>query len=61
MREQHNGENRLEYLVKVLYSFMRNTSAGEYSIIYDGESCDGFCLAEEILNEIGLVYSDIDV
>lgn len=54
MREQHKSESRVEYLVRVLHDFMHNTSAGQEEVDYDGARCDGFCLAEDIANELNI-------
>ena len=54
MIEQKDGEPRIEYLARVLYHFMDLTPAGECSIDYDETTCDGICLAKDILIELGL-------
>ena len=51
---QHKDEDRINYLMRVLNFFMETTIAGEETIDYDGVTCDGSCLAEDIVNEIGL-------
>lgn len=53
---QKENEERINYLSRVLYKFMDNTVAGEEVIEYDGTECDGFCLAQDIVNEL-----DIDI
>jgi len=54
MIEQKESEARIEYLARVLYELMRNSVAGEETIEYDGTTCDGMCLAGDILSELGM-------
>lgn len=54
MIEQKEGETRIEYLARVLYWLMNNTPAGEETVDYDGTTCDGGCLAEDIINELNM-------
>ena len=59
MITQQKEEDRLHYLARVLYYFMQETSAGEYTIDYDETNCDGLCLAQDILHELGLHEDDL--
>jgi hypothetical protein len=54
MLVQRPGEERTEYLTRVLYHFMKNTIAGECTVDYDDTTCDGHCLAEDFIDELGL-------
>ena len=55
MIERKNTESRIEYLSRVLYAFMQeNSIAAECTIDYDGTNCDGGCLAEDFLDELGI-------
>ena len=56
MREQRKDEPRIDYLAKVLYAFMESTGAGAYVMEYDGATCDGCCIAQEIVDEL-----DVDI
>lgn len=51
MMIQTENETRLEYLARVLVEFME-MNADHHSIEYDGTTCDGHCLAEDIQNEV---------
>jgi hypothetical protein len=53
MIKQRENEERIEYLARVLNSFMADTIAGEETIDYDGATCDGSCLAQDIVDELG--------
>ena len=58
MIEPKKGESRVEYLAKVLHAFMEeNGIAAECTIDYDGTTCDGACLAQDFIDELGI---DID-
>lgn len=49
------NEPRIEYLARVLHRLMEtNASAAECTVEYDGTECDGYCLAEDIVNELGV-------
>lgn len=50
---EKEGESRIEYLCRVLRTFMERTVAGEQTIEYDGAICDGRCLANDIEAELG--------
>lgn len=52
MIKQHEGEPRINYLVRVLHEFMQNTAAGQEEIDYDETTCDGICLAKDIADEL---------
>lgn len=54
MIEQQSGESRMEYLARVLYWMMENTCAGAQTADYDGTNCDGMCLAQDIVDELGM-------
>ena len=54
MIEQIKGEPRIEYLARVLHELMDSTIAGEQTIDYDETTCDGLCLAHDIIAELGL-------
>jgi len=51
---QKKHETRLEYLARVLHALMTDTVAGEQTIEYDGATCDGQCLANDFVSELGL-------
>jgi len=55
---QKKDESRIEYLARVLHELMDNTIAGEETIDYDGVTCDGICLAEDIINELNIDIDD---
>lgn len=58
MIKPRENEPRIEYLARVLYAFMnKNGIAAECTIDYDEVTCDGFCLAEDFVNELGV---DVD-
>jgi predicted transcriptional regulator len=48
------NEPRINYLMRVLDDFMFMTNAGETAIDYDGTTRVGYCLAEDIRNELGI-------
>ena len=53
------NEPRIEYLARVLFAFMQeNGIAAECTIEYDGVECDGACLAEDFLSELGINFDD---
>jgi hypothetical protein len=54
MIKQSENEARIEYLARVLHIFMSDTIAGEETIDYDGTTCDGTCLSQDIADELGL-------
>lgn len=59
MREQRKGEDRIEYLARVLYEFMQeNWVAAECTIMFDGVECDGMCLAEDFVSAVGVAVDD---
>jgi len=52
------NEPRIEYLARVLFAFMQeNGIAAECTIDYDETTCDGACLADDFVSELGI---DID-
>ncbi|NOR64926.1 MAG: hypothetical protein GQ468_02805 [Candidatus Scalindua sp.] len=53
---QRKGEARLDYLVRVLDAYMDNW--GDETIDYDGVTCDGACLAEDIRNAVSEIEYD---
>ena len=58
MLEQKKGEDRLEFLARVLFHFMNDTHASGETIDYDGTTCDGYCLAQDFMDELGLDEAD---
>ena len=54
MIAQKKGEERINFLVRVLHEFMDSTIAGEVRIDYDGVKCDGFCLSNDIAAELNI-------
>lgn len=44
----------MEYLARVLHRLMTETTAGEQTVDYDGTTCDGHCLANDFVAELGL-------
>ena len=52
------GEKRIDYLARVLHSFMHDTAAGSQTIDFDETTCDGHCLADDFAAELGLDSSD---
>ena len=57
MIEVKENETRIEYLIRVLDIFMETTIAGEETIDFDGTTCDGSCLKNDIAAELGI---DVD-
>lgn len=57
MIEPFENEPRINYLIRVLNEFMTTTIAGQETIEYDGVECDGYCLAQDLANELNI---DID-
>ena len=57
---QKNQENRLEYLTRVLYHYFQNNPVNDYTIQYDGTECDGSCLIDDLLIELGLTAEEIE-
>lgn len=55
-----DGEPRLHYLARVLYKMMHETGAGEYTMEYDETTCDGLCLANDFLSELGMDERDAE-
>ena len=53
-----DNETRLQYLSRVLCEYMEEY--GDWTIEYDGTTCDGACLADDFKSEIGTVddFSD---
>lgn len=50
---QKPNESRKEYLLRVTVSFLReNWEAAECTTDYDGTTCDGNCLADDIEAEL---------
>jgi len=49
-QEQSEGESRLEYLLTVAVAYIYDNP--ESTIFYDDAECDGYCLAEELENEL---------
>lgn len=58
---QRDNEPRIEYLARVLYSYMDETIAGELTIDYDETRCDGMCLALDIIDELGVDVGVIQI
>ena len=54
---QMEDETRIEYLIRVLTVYMEDCG-GEYTIDYDGVTCDGMCLAQDIANELNIDQSE---
>lgn len=52
MIEERPDESRIEYLSRVLIEFMYMGGVGEATIDYDGTTCDGWCLAQDIADTI---------
>jgi hypothetical protein len=60
MIEPKLNEPRIEYLARVLYAFMQeNGTAAECTVDYDGTTCDGQCLANDFLSELGTFEDDV--
>ena len=52
---KRKNESRIEYLARVLYAFMNeNGIAAECTIDYDDATCDGYCLAQDFIDEVGV-------
>ena len=47
---QKDGESRNKYLMRVAAQFI--IERGDGTIDYDGTTCDGYCLSEELTNAI---------
>lgn len=58
MLVQKENEKRIEYLVRVLHHFMSETQAGSCVSDYDGTTCDGLCLANDIMDELDIYFED---
>ena len=56
MRCQRQGEDRVEYLVRVLHEYM-DVNAVE-TVHYDGVECDGMCLADDFCNALNIDPED---
>ena len=54
MINKRKNELRIEYLARVLYHFVQDNPIGEYTIDYDGTTCDGYCLAQDFMDEFGI-------
>lgn len=55
MIEQRKDESRIEYLARCLFEFMEsNGTAAECTLDYDETTCDGYCLAQDIVDEVGV-------
>ena len=54
MLVQTKDEERLDYLIRVLSEFMATTVAGEQTIEYDDTTCDGYCLAQDVADELSI-------
>ncbi|MES9841242.1 MAG: hypothetical protein ABW134_11870 [Candidatus Thiodiazotropha endolucinida] len=50
---QKDGESRLQYLARALQEYM--AEHGEGTVEYDETTCDGMCLADDIIAEVGSV------
>lgn len=55
------SEDRKTTLLKAAYDLLRKCDDGPYvknalkdTVFYDGTDCDGFCLMEDIMNELEL-------
>ena len=60
MIEPKENEDRLTYLARVLHHFMNQTGAGELTIEYDDTTCDGYCLATDIMSELDMCPNEVD-
>lgn len=60
MITQRDNEPRIEYLARALHHLMNRTIAGEQTIDYDDTNCDGLCLANDFLSELGLDELDLN-
>jgi len=57
MIKQYANEPRIEYLARVLFAFMEeNGYAAECVIDYDETTCDGACLAQDFIDELGVEF-----
>lgn len=53
MTTQKLNESRKDYLLRVTVAFLRdNWEAAECTTHYDGTTCDGYCLADDIEAEL---------
>lgn len=50
MITQDPNESRLEYLLRVAVKFAQDN--GSSTIGYDENRCDGYCLADDLTNEL---------
>lgn len=55
---QGKDESRLQYLSRALDIYM--DFFGSHTVEYDGTSCDGWCLAEDIHNEVAGYDGDFE-
>jgi hypothetical protein len=42
------GEPRQHYLLRVVLAFLDENPVQDYTVNYDGTTCDGLCLREDI-------------
>ena len=48
-------EPRIEYLARVLHAFIdENGIAAECTVDYDETTCDGYCLAQDFIDELNI-------
>lgn len=59
--KQNENKSRLAYLARTLYVLMQTTEAGKETVIYDDMEQSGLCLADDILTELNIDPSDIDL
>ena len=50
MITEKEGETRIQYLMRVLDEYMIENGCS--TIEFDGTTCDGWCLADDIRNEL---------
>ena len=50
---EKEGETRIQYLMRVLDEYMAEYGTG--TIDFDGTTCDGWCLADDIRDELDIL------
>lgn len=50
MITQKENESRKNYLIRVVIEFITDNATLELRVKYDGATCDGYCLVEDLTN-----------
>ena len=54
MIEEKPNESRQEYLLRVCIAFIDLNHMNDFTVDYDGTTCDGSCLIEDIENTMDI-------